>query len=180
MKINHRQSHFLLIRLPTVDVVFSSKRAASSESEDIPLEKNDLEQILEYMKDFILNAYHPFSGKSKVHLVEDIRSGQLQTRNAFAVSVHSISFNISQTRYTLIQIDGELLNRIQLSVIGQISKARFEYDIRRFSGILTFPMIWYNRSLTRRLFLGEENLSTQMSSTITPLIMKSNNVQCDG
>ena len=65
-------------------------------------------------------------------------------------------------------------------MIGQISKAHFEFDIRRFSEILTFPMIWYNRSLARRLFLGEENLSTQMSSTITPLIMKSNNVQCDG
>ena len=48
-----------------------------------------------------------------VHLFEDIRSGQLQTRNALAVSVHSVSFNISRTHYTSIQIDGELLNRIQ-------------------------------------------------------------------
>ena len=97
LTINHRQSHFLLFRLPTVDVVFSSKRTASSE--DIPLlENNDLEQILEHMKDFKSNVYHPFSGESKAHLFVDIRSKQLQTLNALAVSVHCVSFNISRTR----------------------------------------------------------------------------------
>ena len=65
------------------------------------------------MKDFVLNVYHPFSGESIVHLFEDIRSGQLQRRNALGVSVHSFSFYISRTHYTLIPIDGELLNRIQ-------------------------------------------------------------------
>ncbi|CAF5007823.1 unnamed protein product, partial [Rotaria sp. Silwood1] len=179
------------LRLPTVDVVFSSKRALPDNipsSTTTTTVENDSEQIIEnslgglsfslYMKDFKLNVYHPFSGESKVHLFEDIRSGQLQTRNALAVSVQSVSFNISRTRYTLIEHDGELLNSIQLSVIGQISKAQFEYDIRRFSEILTFPKIWYNRSLARRLFLGDENLPTRIptSSTITrpiaPIIMK--------
>lgn len=181
------------LRLPTVDVVFSSKRSASTEHLPIDKSHGDGEQIVEhsvsglsfslYMKDFKLNVYHPFSGESKVHLFEDIRSGQLQTRNALAVSVQSVSFNISRTRYTSIQLDGELLNRIQLSVVGQISKAQFEYDIRRFSEILTFPKIWYNRSLARRLFLGDENLPTQMPSgaaTTTsrpasvPMMVKSN------
>jgi hypothetical protein len=166
------------LRLPTVDVVFSSKRALP---DNLPPSsstlENESEQIIEnslgglsfslYMKDFKLNVYHPFSGESKVHLFEDIRSGQLQTRNALAVSVQSVSFNISRTRYTLIERDGELLNSIQLSVIGQISKAQFEYDIRRFSEILTFPKIWYNRSLARRLFLGDENLPTRIPSTTT-------------
>jgi hypothetical protein len=164
------------LRLPTVDVVFSSKRALPDNLPPSTIE-NDSEQIIEnslgglsfslYMKDFKLNVYHPFSGESKVHLFEDIRSGQLQTRNALAVSVQSVSFNISRTRYTLIECDGELLNNIQLSVIGQISKAQFEYDIRRFSEILTFPKIWYNRSLARRLFLGDENLPTRIPSTTT-------------
>ena len=166
------------LRLPTVDVVFSSKRGLpeyGSSASMMTLDANESEQIIEnslgglsfslYMKDFKLNVYHPFSGESKVHLFEDIRSGQLQTRNALAVSVQSVSFNISRTRYTLIERDGELLNSIQLSVIGQISKAQFEYDIRRFSEILTFPKIWYNRSLARRLFLGDENLPTQVSAS---------------
>lgn len=182
------------LRLPTVDVVFSSKRAAldniPSSSTAAASGDNESEQIMEnslgglsfslYMKDFKLNVYHPFSGESKVHLFEDIRSGQLQTRNALAVSVQSVSFNISRRRCTLMERDGELLNSIQLSVIGQISKAQFEYDIRRFSEILTFPKIWYNRSLARRLFLGDENIPTRMSSasasTVTepkaPIIIK--------
>ena len=62
-------------------------------------------------------------------------------------------------------------------MIGQICKAQSEYDIRRFSEVVTSPKIWYNRS-----FLSDENLPTQMSSTtantvtkpITPLIMESN------
>jgi hypothetical protein len=177
------------LRLPTVDVVFSSKRGLPDNARSSSTIENDAEQIIEnslgglsfslYMKDFKLNVYHPFSGESKVHLFEDIRSGQLQTRNALAVSVQSVSFNISRTRYTLIERDGELLKSIQLSVIGQISKAQFEYDIRRFSEILTFPKIWYNRSLARRLFLGDENIPTQIptSSIITrplpPTIIKS-------
>jgi hypothetical protein len=165
--------------LPAVDVVFSTKRALSDTSSSLTNE-NESEQIKEnsfgglsfslYMKDFKLNVYHPFSGESKVHLFEDIRSGQLQTRNALAVSVQSVSINISRTRYILIDRDGDLLNSIQLSVIAQISKAQFEYDIRRFSEILTFPKIWYNRSLARRLFLGDENLpsrTSSLSNTIT-------------
>jgi hypothetical protein len=176
------------LRLPTVDVVFSSKRALP---DNLPASNigNGSEQIIEnslggssfslYMKDFKLNVYHPFSGESKVHLFEDIRSGQLQTRNALAVSVQSVSFNISRTRYTVMEHNGELLNSIQLSVIGQISKAQFEYDIRRFSEILTFPKIWYNRSLARRLFLGDEGIPTRIptprtvSRPIAPTVIKS-------
>ena len=177
------------LRLPTVDVVFSSKRALPDNIPSSSTTENDSEQIIEnsssglsfslYMTDFEFNVYHPFSGESKVHLSEDIRSGQLQTHNALAVSIQSVSFNISCTRYTLIERDGELLNSIQLSVIGQISKAQFEYDIRRFSEILTFPKIWYNRSLARRLFLGDDNIPTPIprSNTITrpiaPTVIKS-------
>ena len=159
------------VRLPAVDVVFSSKRAVSDNNSSSK-DENQPEQIVEnsygglsfslYMKDFKLNVYHPFSGESKVHLYEDIRSGQLQTRNALAVSVQSVSVNISRTRYIIIEQDGELLNRIQLSAIAQISKGQFEYDIRRISEILAFPTIWYNRTLARRLFLGDENIPTNL------------------
>jgi len=157
------------LRLPAVDVVLSSKRS--------PMTEIPSEQIVEnsfvglsfslYMKDFKLNVYHPFSGESKVHLYEDFRAGQLQTRNALAVSVQSVSVNISRTRYILITDNGEYLNNIQLSTLAQISKAQFEFDIRRFSEILTFPKIWYNRTLARRLFLGDETLPTRISSSNT-------------
>ncbi|CAF2399010.1 unnamed protein product [Rotaria sp. Silwood2] len=162
------------LRLPAVDVVFSSKRTLSNNISSLK-DENLSEDILEnslvglnfslYMKDFKLNVYHPFSGVPKIQLIEDIHSGQLQTRNALAVSVQSVSINISRTRYILIDHNNEYLNNIQLSIIAQISKAQFEYDIRRFSEVLTFPKIWYNRSLARRLFLGDENLSTRIPSS---------------
>ncbi|CAF1031213.1 unnamed protein product [Adineta ricciae] len=158
------------LRLPAVDVVLSSKRALPENT--TASNENSSEQVLGSslgglsfslcMKDFKLNVYHPFSGESKVHLFEDIHSGQLQTRNALAVSVQSVSINISRTRYISVDQNNELLNSIKLSVVAQISKAQFEYDMRRFTEILTFPKIWYNRSLARRLFLGDENLPARI------------------
>lgn len=162
------------LRLPAVDIVFSSNRTLTdklSSAKDDDFDGQIYENSIFglnfsiHMKDFKLNVYHPFSGESKVHLFEDIRSGQLQTRNALAVSVQSVSLNISRTRYVLIDENNEYLNSIQLSIVAQISKAEFEYDIRRFSEILTFPKIWYNRSLARRLFFGDETLPTR----ITPI-----------
>lgn len=162
------------LRLPAVDVVFSTKPNlldnTSPSKDDNSLEQNTENALFGLnfslsMKDFKLNVYHPFSGESKVHLFEDIRSGQLQTRNALAVSVNSISLNVSRTRYVTNDPNNELLNSIQLSIVAQISRAQFEYDIRRFSEILTFPKIWYNRALARRLFLGDEHLSTRVSSS---------------
>ena len=164
------------LHLPAVDIVLSSK-CALFDNKSSSKDENLCEQILEnslvgfnfslYMKDFKLNVYHPFSGESKVHLFEDIRSGQLQTRNALAVSVQSVSVNTSRTRSMLIDANKELLNNIQLSIVAQISRAQFEYDMRRFSEILTFPKIWYNRALARRLLLGDEHLPTTMPSSST-------------
>lgn len=161
------------LRLPAVDIVFSSKRALP---ENIPSPHGlTAEQTIEnslaglsfslYMKDFKLNVYHPFSGESKVQLFEDIHLGQLQTRNALALSVQSICINISRTRHLSLDRQNDVLNSIQLSVIAQISKAQFQYDIRRFTEILTFPKIWYNRALARRLFLGDENPPTRVPPT---------------
>lgn len=165
------------LHLPAVDVVLSSK--STSTSDELPvspidqsLPEEDTARSLGglsfslHMKDFKLNVYHPFSGDSKMQSFDDIRSGQVQTRNALAVSVQSVSINISRIRsLQLDQISSELFNSIRLSAIVQISKAQFEYDIRRFSEILTFPKIWYNRALARRLFLGDENLPTRIRSS---------------
>ena len=156
------------LRLPAVDVVFSSKR---NSTENLPSSEQIIESSLGglsfslYIKDFKLTVYHPFSGEPKVHVFDDIRSGPVQTRSALAVSVHSVSINISRTRVIVIDQDGQPLNSIQLSAIAQISKAQFEYDIRRFSEILTFPKIWYNRTLARRLFLGDEHLPSHLPTS---------------
>lgn len=173
------------LRLPAVDVVFSSKRTSTGNPSS-PKDEHPSEQIVEntlgglsfslYIKDFKLNVYHPYSGESKVHVFDDIRSGPVQTRNALALSVQSVSLNISRTRMIIIGQDGQPLTNIQLSATAQISKAQFEFDIRRFSEILAFPKIWYNRTLARRLFLGDENLPT--TNTIArPIITSTTNKQ---
>lgn len=46
-----------------------------------------------------------------------------------------------------------------VSAVCDIGTAAFKYDMRRLSEILTFPKAWYNRNLTRRLFLGEESFA---------------------
>ena len=124
------------LRLPAVDIVLSSKRAIpSTNDESSPPDDNALGGISFslYMKDFKLNVYHPFLGESKVHQYEDIHSNKLQTRNALAVSVQSVSINISRIRTLLIDPDGVVSHSIHLSVLAQISRGQFEYDIRRFS-----------------------------------------------
>ena len=165
------------LHLPAVDIVLSSRSTSASDSPSAsPSDKSLAEEPTAHslgglsfslhMKDFKLNVYHPFSGDSKMQSFDDIRSGQVQTRNALAVSVQSVSVNISRIRsLELDDIRGEFFNSIELSAIVQISKAQFEYDIRRFSEILTFPKIWYNRALARRLFLGDENLPTRIRSS---------------
>jgi hypothetical protein len=40
-----------------------------------------------------------------------------------------------------------------------IYKSIIKKMLRRLSEILTFPKAWYNRNLTRRLFLGEESFA---------------------
>ncbi|CAF0717785.1 unnamed protein product [Adineta steineri] len=140
------------LRLPTADVVFSSKHTLL---DNIPLSPsttnvNESEQILEnslgglrfslYMKDFKLNVYHSFS----------------------ATSVQSVSFNISRTRYTLIEHDGEFLNNIQLSIIGQLSKAQFEYDIKRDETIPT----------TISLSASSSTASNRSTRSVAPTIIE--------
>jgi hypothetical protein len=46
-----------------------------------------------------------------------------------------------------------------IAAVCDIGIAAFKYDMRRLSEILTFPKAWYNRNLTRRLFLGEESFA---------------------
>ena len=155
------------LRLPAVDVVLSSKRTLT-DGDSSPTDNQSILGGLSfslYMKDFKLNVYHPFSGEPKVHVFEDAQSGQLQTRSSLAVSVQSVSINISRIRSLIDDKDGEPLNSIDLSAIVQISKGRFEYDIRRFPEILTFPKIWYNSGLARRLFLGDQTLPTKIRSS---------------
>ena len=60
---------------------------------------------------------------------------------------------------------------MMVSVISEIGVATVNYDMRRLSEILAFPKAWYNRSIARRLFLGE-SIGKQQSKTGTPVNAK--------
>ena len=147
------------LRLPAVDIVFSTRRTASEDASNSSLVGLSFSL---HMKDFKLHVYHPFSGDTRAPLFDGTRAGQSSKRNALALSVNSVSINISRTRSALIDEHGQTMNTIQLSVIAQISKATFQYDIRHFADLLAFPKIWYKRKLARRLFLGDENVSSSI------------------
>jgi hypothetical protein len=159
------------LRLPAVDIVLSSKRVLSMERSN-SIDDKSIEQKLSpllgglsfslCMNDFKLNVYHPFSGEPIVHSFDDARTGHVQTRNALSMSFQSVSINVSRIRTLMIDKDKEFAHRIQLSIVARISKAQFQYDIRRVSEILTFPKIWYKRALSRRLFLGNDSLPTRI------------------
>lgn len=151
-----------ILRLPAVDVLLSSKRTVTDNQNQSIL--GGLSFTL-CMKDFKLSIYHPYSTDGKVQMQEDSRSGQNQTRNALSVSVQSVTVNISRSRMLLVDDSSEPMNSIELSVVAQISSAQFECDIRRFSKMVTFPKIWYNQALARRLFLGDQTLTTRIRSS---------------
>ena len=144
------------LRLPAVDIVLSTRRTAVDDTSTSSLVGLSFSL---HMKDFKLHVYHPFSGETRTPLFDGTRAGQSSKRNALALSVKSVSINMSRTRSAPIDQHGEKMNTIQLSVVAQISKATFQYDIRHFADLLAFPKIWYKRKLARLLFLGDENVS---------------------
>lgn len=83
--------------------------------------------------------------------------------------------NISRTRRLINQtnINNLLVNDlndlkfsdVKLSVLADIGRASFIYDMRNIKEVFVFPKIWYRRSLARRVFLGEEPITTVPTSS---------------
>ena len=84
------------------------------------------------MSDFALRVNHPFENTAK---------------GCLHVNLESITVNFIR--------EHEDCNLLCVSVITDIGNANINYDMRRLSEILAFPKAWYNRSITRRLFLGD-------------------------
>ena len=84
------------------------------------------------MSDFALRVNHPFENTAK---------------GCLHVNLESIALNFIRQHQ-----EDKLL---AISVITDIGNANINYDMRRLSEILAFPKAWYNRSIARRLFLGD-------------------------
>lgn len=59
---------------------------------------------------------------------------------------------------------------LSLPAVCDIGSASFKYDMRRLSEILALPKAWYRRSLARRMFLGEENVTNILDESGMQLI----------
>jgi len=97
------------------------------------------------LSDFALRVNHPYENSSK---------------GCFHLNFEGISINILRQH-----VSEKLLT---ISVISDIGQANINYDMRRLSEILGFPKAWYNRSIARRLFLGESSRAKQANEPAQP------------
>ncbi|KAA0194072.1 hypothetical protein HAZT_HAZT004793 [Hyalella azteca] len=173
-----------LLQLPSLDLVFSSKRAndectfeevsttTSAESKTLSNTVGGL-SVTGVLEDFSLFVFHPYGGKTARKSIDSER------RNSLSVTVEFVKFQISRTRKMNVTenvntaTSAERLGKqtpnavpdaaaiIRFSAIIDIGTALFKYDMRRLTEILAFPKAWYRRTIVRRLFLGDlGNLST--------------------
>ncbi|XP_065930909.1 bridge-like lipid transfer protein family member 1 isoform X3 [Magallana gigas] len=125
------------------------------------------------MSDFSLYIFHPYGGgnqrKPNIGASPGYNLGSIQEnepawseqtrRDMLSLNVEFVKINISRSRkIELRSSDKEAKsNIVRFSAICDIGSAAFKYDMRRLSEILSFPKAWYNRSLARRMFLGDES-----------------------
>ncbi|XP_056013431.1 bridge-like lipid transfer protein family member 1 isoform X4 [Ostrea edulis] len=123
------------------------------------------------MSDFSLYIFHPYGGgvQRKLNTSPGYNLGSIQEnepawseqtrRDMLSLNVEFVKINISRSRKIEVRaLDKEAKsNIVRFSAICDIGSAAFKYDMRRLSEILSFPKAWYNRSLARRMFLGDES-----------------------
>ncbi|XP_076066750.1 transmembrane protein KIAA1109 homolog tweek isoform X4 [Oratosquilla oratoria] len=169
-----------LLQLPSLNLVFSSKRA---EGEPTRVSVSALQatigglSVTGVLADFSLFVFHPYGGKqrgqhygasSMINLLDNERKDSLSVMVEF-VKFHitrsrKINFNKPEGTSKLKQPSGDSTKAIiRFSTIIDIGAAHFKYDMRRLTEILAFPKAWYRRSIVRRLFLGDFSGGAAMS-----------------
>ena len=79
-------------------------------------------------------------------------------------SANLYSFASGSNQLSLAE-EERLKNSVKFSVLADIDKAMFSYDMRRLQELLLFPKAWYRRAIMRRLFLGDESLLKRDNTT---------------
>jgi hypothetical protein len=111
------------------------------------------------------NRSEYFFAVHKTSLISDFFKDYLEDKDSLSVRVEFIKVNISRSRRLLSpNTSSDKFNDVRLSVLADIGRASFIYDMRNIKEVFVFPKIWYRRSLARRLFLGEEPSSNQFQS----------------
>ncbi|CAG9815067.1 unnamed protein product [Phaedon cochleariae] len=164
-----------LLQLPSLDIVFSSKRAEdellySEFGDDAPNSAATAVgglSVTSCLSDFSVYVFHPYGGK-KSALKETQWSplADSERKDSLSINVEFVKFHLSRSRMLNFKQEttkgkGGDQSRavIRFSTIIDIGSASFKYDMRRLTEILAFPKAWYRRSIVRRMFLGDLSLS---------------------
>ncbi|XP_049268138.1 transmembrane protein KIAA1109 homolog isoform X2 [Rhipicephalus sanguineus] len=135
-----------LLRLPSVDLAFSSKRADEGPVGGL--------SATGCLADFSLYIFHPYGGAKKMAAATADASPLAVTerKDSLSLQVEFVKVNMSRSRHIGAD-NGRAL--IRFSALCDVGSASFKYDMRRLTEILAFPKAWYRRSIARRMFLGD-------------------------
>ncbi|XP_015586515.1 uncharacterized protein KIAA1109 isoform X3 [Cephus cinctus] len=173
-----------MLQLPSLDIVFSSKRAeeeltefreykstsAPSMAKEVGSAIGGL-SVTGCLADFSVYIFHPYGGGKKSGLKEAQWSplSDSERKDSLSINVEFVKFHLSRSRKINFQSEqikkGTDTSRavIRFSTIIDIGSASFKYDMRRLTEILAFPKAWYRRSIVRRMFLGDLSSGTAYS-----------------
>lgn len=151
-----------MLQLPSLDIVFSSKRSEDDENSDNDKKPVGGLSVTGCLADFNVFIFHPYGGKKTG--IKETQFSPLtdsERKDSLSINVEFMKFHL--TRCRKLHIEPLLSKRsldqsravIRFSTIIDIGSASFKYDMRRLTEILAFPKAWYRRRIVRRLFLGD-------------------------
>ncbi|KAK9299212.1 hypothetical protein QLX08_007719 [Tetragonisca angustula] len=169
-----------ILQLPSLDIVFSSKRAEEELTEFREYKSPGTQptgsaigglSVTGCLADFSVYIFHPYGGGKKTGLKEAQWSplSDSERKDSLSINVAFVKFHMSRSRKLNFQSEQSKKMSdtsravIRFSTIVDIGSASFKYDMRRLSEILAFPKAWYRRSIVRRLFLGDLSSGTAYS-----------------
>ncbi|XP_039950493.1 transmembrane protein KIAA1109 isoform X2 [Bactrocera tryoni] len=164
-----------MLQLPSLDIVFSSKRSCDEEptgQQEHTLDKSTAEKdkkptgglsVTGCLADFNVYIFHPYGGKkTNVKEAQFSPLSDSERKDSLSINVEFVKFQL--TRCRKIYVEPAVMSKrsvdqsravIRFSTIVDIGSASFKYDMRRLTEILAFPKAWYRRRIVRRLFLGD-------------------------
>ncbi|CAG4943461.1 unnamed protein product [Colias eurytheme] len=161
-----------LLQLPSLQIVFSSKRASDEEMAEAAIAMGGL-SVTGCLADFSVYIFHPYGGKkSSLKEAQWSPLADTERKDSLSINVEFVKFHLSRFRKLDFQTDQDQSKAtVRFSTIVDVGSASFKYDMRRLGEILAFPRAWYRRSIVRRLFLGDVSLDVDQptSSNNTPV-----------
>uniref|UniRef100_A0A8D9BQV3 Uncharacterized protein KIAA1109 n=1 Tax=Cacopsylla melanoneura TaxID=428564 RepID=A0A8D9BQV3_9HEMI len=169
-----------LLQLPSLHLVFSSKRAEGNQCPEQGVAVGGL-SITGCLADFSVYIFHPYGGKKTAGTSSANTSGvnpsssnaqhpfsplsETERKDSLSVNVEFVKLHLSRSRNVTEQTRGAT---IRFSTIVDIGSASFKYDMRRLTEILAFPKAWYRRNIMRRMFLGGDYPTRPSTSVFEP------------